>query len=174
MNQTAARASFLAMSAQKSGAKTRAERGLPPYESPKKDWDVTFTGGVVQNEKPTRQQLRAAARDAGERPEVRPSDRQHLRKRSRDRSVMLAKSSARSTRQQIKRTYDEQSALAVARVYLNLDGAHERSPQLSRNVTRDVHRQAELLAKREEIEFTAALKQLEGGLLTIATNAGLR
>ena len=135
----------------------------------------------MQNEKPTRQQLRAKERDTakGERHDVRPSNRQHLRARSRDRSVMLAKSQARATRLQLKRSHDEQSALAVARVYLNLDGAHERSPELSRNVTRDVHRQAELLAKREGLEgweerFPGALKQLEGGLLTLATNAGLR
>jgi hypothetical protein len=136
--------------------KTRAERGLAPYVSPKKDWDERTH--VV--------------------PEVlvamEPSSRAARRAQDMGRRVQAHKNQARATRAQFARAQREYNQIGVARVYLNLDGAHERSPHVARNVTARVYREADAVWSRDRIPWTGALKKVEGQLMNVATSAGLR
>lgn len=137
--------------------KSRAERGLKPYVSPKKDWDaavVTLEPEVLV--------------------EKAPSSRKDRRSQATDRKVQARKNSARATRQWLEQRQGEYDTLGVARVYFNTDGAHERSPECARNATRRVHQAATTISQRDEIPWDRAIKVVEGDLLNVLTSAGLR
>lgn len=137
--------------------KTRAERGLDPYVSPKKAWDpaVAVPAAEVLVEKE-------------------PSSRKERRAQATNREVTQRKSQKRATAQWLKQRHEQHNLLGIARVYLNTDGAHERSPEVAKNATARVHKAAEAVSQRDGIGFEQALKVVEGDLLNVATSAGLR
>lgn len=136
--------------------KTRFERGLPPYESPCADWDQPIDRIPPELLK-----------------SVPASTRRERRARSADRRVTAKKAQRRATLASLKRRQEEQNMLGLARVYLNTDGAHERSPQVARNATRRVHDIAEAISERDGVPFTTSIKTVEGELLNLAQSAGI-
>lgn len=101
------------------------------------------------------------------------SDRKWRRMQAVDRRVQARKNSRRATTQWLADRHRQHNALGLARVYLNTDGAHERSPEVAKNATARVHREAEAISKRDGIPWTQAIKVIEGDLLKLAQSAGL-
>lgn len=136
--------------------KTRAQRGLPPYQPPKKGWDIS------------------PPRSAPEKlVEVSPSSRSAIRTQHAGRHATARKAQKRATAAALKRRNEEQDALGLARVYFNLDGAHERSPHLAANVKRRVQDIAEAISERDGVPFTTAMATVEGTLRGLVESAGM-
>lgn len=137
--------------------RTRAERGLEPYKSPKKSWDAA---GPVSTHKVL--------------VEREPSSRAARRALARARKADAREGQRRATKDWFAERQRHSNAIGVARCYFDVDGAHQRSPQACRNATARVHREAEQVSKRDGIPYTTALKKVEGQMLQLLTDAGLR
>lgn len=105
---------------------------------------------------------------------VEPTARKVRRVQATARKVGSRKRQKMATDRWFRERHQRHNALGIARVYLNTDGAHERSPEVARNATQRVHREAERISKRDGIPFTAAIKVVEGDLMNLAHSAGLR
>jgi len=93
------------------------------------------------------------------------------RERKRAQRAGAARSVKRGARrrgaQNHRQENERQNMIGVARVYLNVDGAHERSPQVAKNATKRVHDIADAISQRDGIPWTQAIKIVEGELMKL-------